>query len=141
MSVPVNERSHSKLEACVKAHGLCVYTLRITANKKIFTEQFQQVLTDRINDAALGIHLKAWNANNVLVNSAEDMQKRLALQEDAAIECNTLLSLMEIAKTVFHLSGKRVQYWGNLTIETRNLIRAWRESDRKRYSARFRGVG
>ena len=36
MSVPVNERSHGKLEACVKARELCVYTLRITVNPKIF---------------------------------------------------------------------------------------------------------
>jgi len=31
-----------------------------------------------------------------------------------------------------------VTYWAGKTIETRNLIRAWRESDLKRYSAKFK---
>lgn len=42
MSVPVNERSHGKLEAYTKAYELAVYTLRITKNKKIFTVDFQE---------------------------------------------------------------------------------------------------
>lgn len=138
MSVPVNQRTHGKLEACVKAHDLCCYTLKITANKKIFNEEFQSALTDRINDTALSIHTLCWTANNILVNSAEDMDRRLLLQEQAAIECNNLLCLMDIAKSIFHLSTKRVVYWGNLTIDVRSLIRAWRESDRKRYSAKFK---
>lgn len=140
MSVPVNHRSHGKLEACVKAHDLCCYTLRITSNKKIFTTEFQEALTDKINSTVLNIHTLCWTANNILVNSAEDMEQRLVLQERAAIECNNLLSLMDIAKSIFHLETRRIKYWGGLTIEARNLIRAWRESDRKRYSAKFKGV-
>ena len=138
MSVPVNQRGHGKLESCVKAHDLCCYTLRITSNKKIFTVEYQDVLTDRINSIALSIHALCWTANNILVNSAEDMERRLDLQERAAIECNNLLSLMDIAKSIFHLATRRVKYWGGQTVETRNLIRAWRESDRKRYSAKFK---
>ena len=53
MSVPVNQRTHGKLEACVKAHELCVYTLRIASNKKIFTVEYQEALTDRIISTAL----------------------------------------------------------------------------------------
>lgn len=138
MSVPVNQRTHGKLEACVKAHELCCYTLKITANKKVFTEEYQQALTDKIISTALNIHMLCWTANNILVNSAGDMRRRLDLQERAAIECNNLLSLMEIAKKIFHLATKRIVYWGGLTIETRNLIRGWRESDYKRYSAKFK---
>ncbi len=138
MSVPENQRTHGKLEACAKARQLCCYTIKITSNKKIFTEEYHEVLTKRIADCALNIHLLSWGANNVLVNSAEDMRERLLMQEKAARECNNLLSLMEIARSVFHLSSKRVKYWGGLTVETRNLIRAWRESDRKRYSAKFK---
>lgn len=100
--------------------------------------EFHDVLTNKMNVIALNIHILCWTANNILVNSAEDMERRLELQERAAMECNNLLSLMEIAKSIFHLATKRVQYWGGLTIETRNLIRAWRESDRKRYSAKFK---
>ena len=138
MSVPVNERSHGKLEACVKASELCVYTLRITVNPKIFKPEYQHALTDKIVDTALEIQNLSWSANNVLVNSAEDMYRRLDYQDRAADACNNLLSLVEIAKPIFHLATKRVIHWSGLAIETRKLIRAWREADRKRYSAKFK---
>lgn len=138
MSVPVNQRTHGKLEACVKAKELCCYTVKITSNKKIFVAEYQEALTNRIIDCALNIHLFSWGANNILVNSVEDMRERLLLQEKAALECNQLLALMEVAKSVFHLSSKRIEYWAGRTIETRTLIKAWRESDRKRYSAKFK---
>ena len=73
MSVPENARTKGKLEACVKAHDLACYTLQITTNKKNFPEQFQAALTDKIVSVALDIHTLAWSANNVLVNSPEDL--------------------------------------------------------------------
>ena len=138
MSVPVNQRTHGKLEVCVKAHDLCCYTLQITANKKNFTQEFQESLTNRIVEAAIDIHTLCWSANNILVNSVDDLRERTMYQEKAAIRCNILLSLIDVAKRIFHLSTKRVTYWAEKTIETRNLIRAWRESDLKRYSAKFK---
>lgn len=138
MSVPVNQRTHGKLEVCVKAHDLCCYTLQITANKKNFTQEFQESLTNRIVEAAIDIHTLCWSANNILVNSVDDLRERTMYQEKAAIRCNILLSLIDVAKQIFHLSTKRVTYWADKTIETRNLIRAWRESDLKRYSAKFK---
>ena len=139
MSVPAPQRDHGKLEACVKALELAKYTLKITANKKIFTLEYQTALTDKIISAALNIYTLAWTANNILVNSPDDLVRRLSFQEQAAIQCNILLSLMDIAQGIFHLSTKRIVYWGKKTIEARNLIRAWRDADRKRYGARFKG--
>ena len=138
MSVPVNERSHGKLEACVQAKELSAYTIKITANPKVFKPEYQRALTDRIVETALEVHMLSWSANNVLVNSVEDMRRRLDYQDRAADACNNLLSLIEAAKPVFHLATKRVTYWGGLAIETRKLLRAWREADRKRYSAKFK---
>lgn len=138
MSVPVNERGQGKLTVCVKAHELCCYTLQITANEKVFTEKYREALTNRIVDTAIGIHTLCWTANNVLVNSEEDLNERTAMQEKAVIECNNLLSYIQIAKKLYHLSTKRVTYWGGQTAELRKLIRAWRDSDRKRYAQRFR---
>lgn len=133
MSVPVNKRTQGKLEVCVQAHDLACYTLQITKNKNVFSEDYQEVLTNKIIQAALDIHLCVWSANNVLVKTPEDYQNRRQLQDTACIRCNVLLSLIDIAKSIFHLSGKRVHYWGSKVVTTRNLIRAWRESDYKRY--------
>ena len=134
MSVPVNERSHGKLEACVKAHELCCYTLQIATNKKIFTEQYQEALTDKIISTEIDIHTVVWSANNILVNSKEDLEERTRLQERAVVLCNVLLSLIDVAKKIFHLRTKRVVYWAGMAIETRNLVKGWMHSDRKRYA-------
>lgn len=134
MSVPVNQRTHGKLEACVKAHDLCCYTLQITANKKIFMTQYQEALTNRIIETAVTIHTLCWSANNIKVDSEYDYNERIRYQDKAAIQCNVLLSLIEIAKKIFHLETRRVTYWSGLVIDTRNLIRGWRSSDKKRYA-------
>ena len=133
MSVPLNERSHGKLEVCVKAHDLCCYTLQITKNKKVFTEEYQEALTNKIIENAIDIHTCVWSANNILVNSSESFYARRKLQETAANKCNVLLSLMDISKSMFHIESRRIAYWGSKTVETRNLIRAWKESDAERY--------
>ena len=117
MSVPVNQRTHGRLEVCVKAHDLCCYTLQITANKKNFTPEFQQSLTNRIVEAAIDIHTLCWSANNILVNSIDDLRERTMYQEKAAIKCNILLSLIDVAKRIFHLSTKRVTYWADPGVE------------------------
>lgn len=133
MSVPVNQRKPGKLEVCLKAHDLCVYTLQITKNKKIFTEEYQESLTDRIISEAMDIHLNVWMANNVKVTTASDYDVRRKMQTVAISKCASLLALIDIAKSIFHLSGKRVMFWGSKVVETRNLIRAWRTSDAQRY--------
>ena len=133
MSVPVNMRSHGKLEVCVKAHDLCCYTLKITSNKKIFVTEYQTSLTDKINTIDLDIWSNVWTANNILVKTKTDAVERLKLQQEAARMCNVLLSMIDVAAKIFHLASNRIQYWGGKVIDTRNMIRAWRESDKKRY--------
>lgn len=91
-------------------------------------------MTDKINGVALAIYMDAWTANNILVRNAEDFAERRRLQEKAARNCNNLLALMQMAQKVFHLKLTRVKYWGEMTIGVRNLLRAWKESDYKRYS-------
>lgn len=137
MSVPVNQRTEGKLEVCLKAHDLCCYTIQITSNQNNFPEKYQHSLTDRIVDAAIEIHALVWSANNIYVNSTEDFKNRIALQEQAAIKCNVLISLIEVAHRVYHLSSKRVYYWTDKAITVRNLIRGWRDKDRKRYSPKY----
>ena len=146
MSVPVNRRSHGKLEACTKAYKLAGYTLKITKNRKIFTEEYQACLTDHIISAALDIYMMTGAANDKQVrtgNDYENFQDRCKLQKQAQQRCGDLNRLILLAKPIFHLSSKRVKYWTELTKETRTLIKAWSESDVKRFTPLFenRGVG
>lgn len=139
MSVPVNQRTQGKLEVCVKAHDLCVYTLQITKNKNVFLPEYQDVLTNKIVQLAIDIHSEVWSANNVLVRSPETLKYRRRLQESAAIKCNVLLAMIDLAWSLFHLSGKRVRFWSKKVIDVRNLIRSRCSSDAERYK-KFRDV-
>lgn len=113
--------------------GLAKYTLEIMGNEKSFNPKFQ-VLADKLIAAALDIYTNAWDANNINVsNSAERWNKRKGLQESAILACNRMLGLLPLAKTVYHLTGKRIKFWGGSIIETRNLLTGWKESDTKRY--------
>ena len=134
MSVPESERGHGKFEVLVKANDLAVYTMRITKNPKVFMPEYQTALTNDIINTAKEIFIKCWTANNIKVgDDAENYITRKRLQEEAARECNNLLALIQMAKPLFHLAGKRVKYWGKKTIEVRNEIRDWKAGDSKRY--------
>lgn len=134
MSVPEGKRGESKFAVLVKAQQLCIYTIKICNNKKVFLQEYQSALTNDIIQTAKDIFIDCWTANNIMVRGNEERQKeRRYLQERAARNCNNLLALMQIAQTLFHLKLKRIKYWGMNTIEVRNLIRAWIESDAKRF--------
>lgn len=137
MSVNKSQRTEGKLLVNELARDLAAYTIQITSNPKVFLPKYQTALTDEIVKCAISIHKHAWTANNVMVrgqSGREHYTLRRQNQELAIVECNNLLSLIDIAKPLFHLSGKRCQYWGKKTIEVRNKIRGWIESDAKRYA-------
>lgn len=140
MAVPVPIRNQGQLEVNTKTLELCAYTLKITANEKNFPK-LQDEFIQRIRGAAVDIHCMCWEANNIKVNnSLERYNARLSLQNQAADKCNRLCALIEIAKPLLHLSGKRTRYWIHRTAEVRNLIRAWHESDTKRLRPRDVGM-
>lgn len=137
MSVPKGQQADGKLLVNELARDLAVYTIQITSNPKVFLPQFQTALTNELVRTATNIHKFAWTANNIMVrapNGREQYTLRRENQEMAAAECNNLISLIDIAKPLFHLDTKRCRYWGKKTLEVRNKIRGWMESDAKRYA-------
>ena len=133
MSVPQSLRSESKLDVIIKARSLASYTIQITKNPKTFPPEYNNGITNRIIESATKIYMNCWTANNIYVKSVEDLQERLWLQETACLECNNLLALIQLAQPIFHLKTNRIKFWGSKAIEVRNKIRAWNESDKKRY--------
>lgn len=133
MSVPQSLRSESKLEVIIQARSLAAYTINITKNTKTFPPDYNNGITNNIIETATNIYMNCWTANNIYVKNAEDLQERLWLQEKACNDCNNLLALIQLAQPIFHLKTKRIKFWGSKTIEVRNKIRKWNESDKKRY--------
>lgn len=135
VAVPESKRGAGKFDVLIKANDLTVYTIRITKNPKNFVPEYQTALTDDIIRTAKDIYVKCWTANNIKVGEdAEKWKERKRLQEEAARDCNNLLALMQIAKTLFHLETRRVKHWGKKTIEVRNRIRDWKDGDSRRYN-------
>ena len=136
MSVPKGDRREGKLKVLMDARELTVYTIRITKNPKVFDPAYNTAITNDIISTAKDIFISAWHANRIRVDgSKERAEKRRELQEQAISSCEDLLPLIMIAKSVFHLSGKRVKFWGRKTIDVENLLIAWKDADRKRYSS------
>lgn len=130
MSVNESERGKGKFDVLIKANGLAVYTIRITKNPKIFLPEYQTALTNDIIHTAKEIFTKAWTANNIRVgDEPRNWLERKKLQQEAARECNNLLALIQIAKPLYHLTSKRVKYWGQKTIEVRQALRDWNAGD------------
>ncbi len=133
MGVPVNRRKESQLDVIVKARELAVYTLEITQNPKKFPPQYWQALTIDLVTASKNVYKLCWTANNIRVTSPDHLAKRSELQTQAIMNCNDLLALMELAQKAFKFESKKLKYWSDQTVKCRGLIKAWRESDRKRY--------
>ena len=143
MAVKAGERNvpdtpqNRQLNAVWYARELAVYTIQICKNKKVFLPEYQSALTDDIIRTAKDIYINAWTANNIRVaekNKKELWAWRSKLQRQAILDCNNLLALIGLAHPLFHLKGKRIEYWSEQTLKVRNYIKKWRESDIDRYS-------
>jgi len=140
MAVNVGQRNvpdthaNRQLEACEKAMNLALHTIKICSNKKIFTVEYQDALTNDIIRCSKDIYIYAWNGNNIYVTKENGRWKeREKLQLASISKCNELLALINIARRLFHLKGNKVKYWTQLTIEARGIIRRWHDAGAKQY--------
>ena len=129
MSVPVPRRGEGELAVNTKARVLTVYTLKILENEKWFPKS-QSAYIQKLQDCVIEIQALCWEANNIKVEGRWDRyEMRINLQTKAGSLCNRFCMLIETAKPLFHLAFKRVRYWIGLTVELRDMIRAWCAKD------------
>ncbi len=134
MSVPAGQRKENRLEVVMQARALAAYTLKITSNQNVFIPDYDEAVKSKIQDSALTIFLNLMDANNIRVDdNVEKWKERDKLQKDAATACNTLLNLIYLAQTVYHLRASRIKYWSESVLSVRGLIRKWNHSDCTRY--------
>lgn len=134
MSVPSGKRKESKMEVVIKGRELAAYTLKITSNQNVFNPDYDISVKYKIQNTAMDIFLNIMDANNIKVDDdLYNWEQRNKLQKQAANLCNTLLNLIFLSQTVYHLRASRIKYWSEMTIYVRNLIRKWNHSDNTRY--------
>lgn len=140
MAVNVGQRNvadtpaNRQLEAAAKALELAIHTIKICTNINVFDPKYQRALTDSIIACAKRIYLDVWKGNNVYVRPDNGRwPDRERYQLDALSQCTELIGLINLARRLFHLRGKKVRYWTQMTIETSALIRRWHEANAKQY--------
>lgn len=132
MSVPVSKRNENQtLKTLLLAMDLAYYTIKICCNENVFSPKYKNAVTDDLIRLAKDIYINLRTANGIKVETAEDLKLR------AKADCDTLIAELDIAKRVFHLSSRRVVYWAGKTMECREYIMKWRESDVKRFKERL----
>lgn len=141
MSVTVDQREEGKFSLAVKAESLTSYTLEITANENVFVPEYRRGLTDDIVETAKNIYLGIREANDVTVRMGtrfqlKDYTDRNELQREALRNCKRLLYLIDLAHRRFHLSSKRVKYWGKLVKNVKDRIHGWIDDDTERFMPR-----
>ena len=133
MSVQRDRRRETQLTLPMLSLRHAKYVIQITRNPKVFDPTYNHEVTDDIVREAKGIHRAIWGANQVKVISRERYRDRREQQEKAVKLCRDLLADVAIAKSVFHLSGRRVKFWTETIVEIRNRTQAWIESEADRY--------
>lgn len=133
MSVPEGKRTESKLKVQTKSKELARYTTSICSNEKIFPKRDRWIITNRIVTTALTIMEEVDTANSIYVSTKGDYDLRRRSQTIALSYTARLLGLMELAYLKYSIDSKRIRYWTQLVIDTRELIKKWRKSDADRY--------
>ncbi|MBR3653185.1 MAG: hypothetical protein IKN60_04455 [Bacteroidales bacterium] len=159
MSVPKSLRGEQRLHVHVELRRVAEHTLTKTRNASKFgsvatyrvtydesgriesveerRSGSREALARRIEDAALGACECAWRANDIRVGElGEGWPERHALQEESVRHLDALLMLLNVARVACGLTGREVRYWSDITRDTRDLVRRWRDADRRRYAGR-----
>lgn len=137
MSVPVSKRNENQtLKTLLLAMDLAYYTIKICCNENVFSPKYKNAVTDDLIRLAKDIYINLRTANGIKVETVEDLKLRSGYQLRAEADCDTLIAELDIAKHIFHLSSRRVVYWAGKTMECREYIMRWRESDVKRFKER-----
>ena len=131
ISVPKDKRTEGELAINTDARRICTYVLRITGNDKKFPKE-QEWFTNLLREKAIGIDLNCWKANNIYVNSQTLYDKRMALEAEAGDACTEILEIINIGRSLYHMSTKRYKYLTDQYVELRKKIRNWYKSDRER---------
>lgn len=147
-----NRHEANRFTPIVKALGLVDHVLTITDNINKFPDystkekknedgtttlvmvQRQDGLVNWAREQAMQIYLSAWTANEINLDKEPwRKEERLQKQEAAIHLCGEHLALIQLCQKHFHLSNKKVRYWGGLAVETREALKWWHNNDKDRY--------
>ena len=146
------EHRFNQFTPVVACMNLADHVLKITDNVNKFPEfsvsekknpdgsttqilvQRQDSLVNRVREQAWQIYILAWSANRInLEKEPWRKAERLGKQEKAISLCGEHLAAVQLCKRHFHLTSKKVKFWGEMTVKAQNYLAKWNDTDKDRY--------
>ena len=136
MSVRKGDRGEGKLQVLNKARELKKYSLTIVKSEKNFPKStrwlYAYPIVNEIREACICIR----HANSVYVTNAEEYNYRRMEQVQAHAHLDALLDLIDDAYDAGYISGKQIEFWTGLILQTDDLLKAWIKSDKEKYTTK-----
>ncbi len=136
MSVRKGDRGEGKLQVLNKARELKKYSLTIVKSEKNFPKStrwlYAYPIVNEIREACICIR----HANSVYVTNVEEYNYRRMEQVQAHAHLDALLDLIDDAYDAGYISGKQVEFWTGLILQTDDLLKAWIKSDKEKYTTK-----
>ena len=132
MSVRKGDRGEGKLQVLNKARELKKYSLTIVKSEKNFPKStrwlYASPIVNEVREACICIR----HANSVYVTTEDEYNYRRMEQVKAHAHLDALLDLIDDAYDAGYISGKQVEYWTGLILNTDDLLKAWIKSDKEK---------
>lgn len=128
------------LQVIVDAMNLHAHTCHIMSNAKVFNpaEDFNSMTLVHIFETTLEIYTRLYEANSIRVGDDPLLaRERLELGNFAQVAADRLPALQDLAKRQFkklRRTPSKFWYWASKAVALKDAIKAWRESERKRFA-------
>lgn len=137
MSVRTGERTQGELTVIVKAKEMAIYTIKITNNEKVFPKRYRLSVVNKIQDKAFDVINCLIEANEIYPKTREEWRIRREKQRQAMSCCRSLLTMVDMCKELFTISGDKVAFWTKAIFEVRTMTAAWLKKDEERFKEKF----
>jgi len=124
----------SELVVVTKAKDLCAYVMEATQKSP---KQFRFSYVGRMQNLVLDVIENIIRANELLVggkHGLENYQRRYDYQREALTSIKLLCYIAEISLAQGCILMRQYEQIAKLSTDVRNLLGAWINSDRKRFS-------
>ena len=119
----------TELKVIVKAKELVKHTYVLTSNANRYPKKFRHSLVDRIQLVSMDIYEFLLEANRI--NNKTEKQIRCEVITKAIMNCDKLLTYIELSMELNILSSNSAAYWSKMVSDIKYMAIAWRTAEKK----------
>ena len=132
MSLHKAEQNEGPMTIQTAALALATHTMQEANKESVVAKRNHWTLGERLVNAALDIVVHLDMANTMRLEFPAEASARLMHQDMALAAIYRLNTLVKIARDISRFPEKKHMYWTRLSDNVRNMLVAWKESDRSR---------